>query len=226
QFRAQGLKLTILSLALFLATPAHSPAAIPEAKADTPSPPPSRLNPVFAKPADDTAYVMPVGSGDLSAMVKFDGADGKLHLHLSKTDWFIDRGKAHGGGNVGSPGHISLSLPGLAPGSITGFRQQLNLAQGAVQIHFSTPAGPVEFEVFGIMDKNALSARVTDGRTNGSGCAAEFSIWRRTMTVTSAHGRSVGREVHDESDAGKSADDVDRGLGLGVQLALFTGQVS
>jgi hypothetical protein len=217
QFRA-------LSLVLFLSTLAHSPAEVSDAEVETR--PPFRLNPVFEKPADDTAYVMPVGSGDLSSMVKFDGADAKLHLHLSKTDWFIDREKAHGGGNVGSPGHISLSLPGLDPRSITGFRQQLNLARGAVQIQFSTPAGPVEFEVFGIMDKNALSARVTDGRTNGSGCAAEFSIWRKTMAVTNVHGRIAGREVHGESDAGESLDDVYRGLGVAVQLAFFNGQIS
>jgi hypothetical protein len=226
QPRPPGIKLTTLSLALFLATTAHMLSAVLGAGADSPSPPPSRLNPVFEKPADDPAYVMPVGSGDLSALVKFDGADGKLHLHLSKTDWFIDRGKAHGGGNVGSPGHISLSLPGLDPKSITGFRQQLNLAQGAVQIHFSTPPGTVGFEVFGIMGKNALSARITDGRTNSSGCAAEFSIWRRTMAVTNVHGRIAGREVHGESDAGKSAEDVYRGLGLAVQLAFFGGPVS
>lgn len=154
-------------------------------------------------------------------MVKFDGADGKLHLHLSKTDWFIDRKE----GNVGSPGHIRLSLPGLDPRSITGFRQELNLAQGAGQIRFSTPAGPVAFEVFGIMEKNALSARVTDGRTNGSGYAAEFSIWRRTMTVTNLHGRIAGREVHGKTDAGE-ADDVFSGLGLGVQSAFFGSQAS
>lgn len=36
--------------------------------------PGARLNPRFGKLADDPAYVMPVGSGDLSAMVRFDGA--------------------------------------------------------------------------------------------------------------------------------------------------------
>src|SRR5262249_25791211 len=100
------------------------------------------------------------------------------------------------------------------------------LARGAVQIQFSTPAGPVGFEVFGIMDKNALSAHVTDGRTNGSGCVAEFSIWRKTMTVTNVRARIAAREVHGESDVGKSADDAFPDLGLGVQLAFFNGQVS
>jgi hypothetical protein len=131
--------------------------------------PAARLNPRFAKPANDPAEVMPVGSGDLSAMVRFDGKDGRLHLHFSKTDWFANaRGKSWGE-NVISPGHVAMALPGLDPKSITAFSQQMDLARGALTVNFTTPTGSVAIEVFGVMNSNALVVCVTDSRTNHYG---------------------------------------------------------
>ena len=41
--------------------------------------------PRFTEPTADAAYVMPVGSGDLSAMIRFERG---WEIHLSKTDLF------------------------------------------------------------------------------------------------------------------------------------------
>ena len=144
--------------------------------------PEARLNPRFDRPASDPAEVMPVGSGDLSAMVRFDGADGRLHLHLSKTDWFAKGRDMFGGASVISPGHVAIALPGLDPKSITGFNQQMDLARGAVTIRFATPAGAVAYDVFGLMNSNALVVSLVDSRTNRSGCEAEFVMWRAAMS--------------------------------------------
>ena len=177
--------------------------------------PQARLNPRFDKPAVDPAEVMPVGSGDLSAMVRFDGMDGRLHLHLSKTDWFANNGAKSFGESVISPGHVAIALPGLDPKSVTGFSQQMDLARGAVTVAFGTPAGNVAIEVFGVMSSNALVASVSDSRTNRAGCAAEFVMWRNPMSITATNSRVCGREVHEYGKPG----DLFHNLGIGVEVA-------
>lgn len=177
--------------------------------------PEARLNPRFDRPASDPAEVMPVGSGDLSAMVRFDGADGRLHLHLSKTDWFAKGQDMFGGASVISPGHVAIALPGLDPKSITGFNQQMDLARGAVTIRFATPAGAVAYDVFGLMNSNALVVSLVDSRTNRSGCEAEFVMWRAAMSIEATNGRVRAREVRKNGNPG----DLFHDLGIGVEMA-------
>ena len=65
------------------------------------------LAPRFTAPSNDAAYIMPVGSGDLSAMLRYDEA---WEIHLSKTDFFVP-------GNIASPGHVQLSF-GIAADAV------------------------------------------------------------------------------------------------------------
>ena len=205
----------------FLAAAANAvgQTVVPALDRDSASPetllPEARLNQRFDKPAVDPAEVMPVGSGDLSAMVRFDGTDGRLHLHLSKTDWFANNGAKSFGDSVISPGHVAIAMPGLDPKSVTGFSQQMDLARGAVTVAFATPAGNVAIEVFGVINSNALVASISDSRTNRAGCVAEFVMWRNSMSISATNSRVCGSEVHEYGKPG----DLFHNLGIGVEVA-------
>src|SRR6185436_13231389 len=106
--------------------------------------------PVYTKPSVEPWEAMPVGGGDLSAMVRCDGT---LHLHLSKSDawgfwsafdlvndetdprspwsyWFF---------NVVSPGHISIDFgPEGKAAAKRYYRQRLDLYRGKTVIQLGS----------------------------------------------------------------------------------------
>ena len=173
---------------------------------------------------------MPVGSGDLSAMVSFDSA---LQLHLSKSDW-LGRpilnlkgvGTAGGIGKVAamSPGHVTVGLGGLTPADIRSFDQFMDFGRGSVVVKIGTESGPVELEVFGDMKRKALLIQVRDGRTNRGNASVQLANWREAMKIT-AQGRQItGEEIHRTTMDGAQAPDAAKvppadalyNLGLGV----------
>ena len=175
------------------------------------------LAPRFAVPSQDTAYVMPVGSGDLSAMLRYDEA---WEIHLSKSDFFVPD-------NIASPGHVRLSF-GIAPDAVRKFEQRLDLTRGSVVLNIETSDGNIAAEAFGVMGQNTLLIAVDDMRPKAA-VSAEFSVWRPAMQVAAANGIVKARQVHDFDEHGKRVEDpakvgpVDRMFKLGVGVAMALG---
>jgi hypothetical protein len=156
------------------------------------------VSPRFHEPSVDNARVMPVGSGDLSAMVRY-GTD--LEIHLSKTDFLAREQKPyHLATNIQSPGHVTLSF-GIAPLAVTGFEQKLDLVRGSILTSIRTAEGEVRAEIFGVMGRNTLIVAVNDSRHRPL-AAATYSIWRPEMILDGKDGRIVGHEVHEYDEAG------------------------
>ncbi len=182
----------------------------------------AELAPKFSEPADDAAYVMPVGSGDFSAMLRYHRA---FEIHLSKTDFFgaTKPGAAflsYGGCSILSPGHVQLDF-GVAPEAITHFEQRLDLNRGSVVLTLGTAQGQVGAEAYGVMGKNVLVVAVEDTRPQPT-AQVTFSIWRPAMDLAASDGVLSGRQVHDCEESGKSVQDPgqvspdDRFYNLGV----------
>jgi hypothetical protein len=161
------------------------------------------ISPRFDKPSDDTAYVMPVGAGDLSAMLRYGSA---YEIHLSKCDLFGRPADTYGGDfNIMSPGHVQLSF-GLAPDAITRFEQRLDFRRGSVVLTLTTAGGVVTVEAFGVMGQNVLVLAVEDMRPAGQ-ATATFSAWRSAVTLTAENGIVTAREVHNGDESGKPVTD-------------------
>ncbi|MEI6751877.1 MAG: glycoside hydrolase family 95-like protein [Paludibacter sp.] len=161
----------------------------------------TRFTKHFNEPTKGTEFVMPVGSGDLAAMVSFDNA---LQLHLSKTDWlgFPILGESPnnaGGSNKAvtmSPGHVTISFGKLDATDITGFDQYMDYARGSVRIRIETKTGPLELEVFGEMTQKALIVQVTDRRKQSEKSLVSLTNWRETMSITANGSELTGEEIH------------------------------
>ncbi len=177
----------------------------------------SELSPVFSAPSDDAGYVMPVGSGDLSAMLRYADA---WEVHLSKTDSF-------GPGSILSPGHVQLDF-GLSNDQITDFEQRLDLNRGSVSLAIKTPEGGITAECWGVRGANVLVVDVRDTRPAPQ-ANVTFSIWRPGMDLSVADGVLLAREVHDCDESGGRVVDParvspqDRVYGLEVATALAVG---
>ena len=189
----------------------------------------------FKEPAKGPEFVMPVGSGDLSALVSYDTA---LQLHFSKSDWLghpvitppgADAAGAPPVRNVAamSPGHLTLALGNLAAADIRGFDQYMDFGRGSVVVKIATEIGPVEVEVFGDMTRKALLVHVRDERSNRGSAAVKFTQWRGAMKIAAEGARITGEEVHRITTGKKEASDVALyNLGLGVAVGATDGQVT
>jgi hypothetical protein len=178
----------------------------------------AEIAPRFTAPQADPAYVMPVGSGDLSAMLRYGDA---WELHLSKSDFFaIEKQPYHSSPTLHSPGHVQLSF-GLPGAALTRFEQRLDLGRGAVVLTLESAAGRVTAEAYGVMGRNALIVAVEDTRPERV-ATITLSSWRPTLTVSSTAGLLVAREVHDYDERGQPVADpaavspTDRMYKLGV----------
>ena len=188
----------------------------------------------FTEPAKGPEFVMPVGSGDLSAMVSYDTA---LQLHFSKSDWLghpvlAPTGSAApaapGGQRVApmSPGHLSLALGGLTSADIRSFDQYMDFGRGRVVIKIGTDNGSVELAVFGEMTRKALVIEVHDGRTNRGNARAHFSQWRPAMRIATDGNVVTGEEIHQVTPPYRNGGDIAlTKLGLGVAVSATGGQI-
>jgi len=184
---------TILILIMTLGPALHAGNAQPSAQRL------AEVGPRFAQPSDDPACVMPVGAGDLSAMLRYGNA---LEIHLSKTDFFgWDHAAYHKNPTLLSPGHVRLSF-GIPQAAIRSFAQRLDFQRGSVRLEIRTDDGTVNAEAFGSMGRNTLVVAVEDGRRTPA-AGAEFSLWRPEMSVGVAGGRIVARQVHDYCENGQ-----------------------
>lgn len=195
----------------------------------------------FKEPAKGPEFVMPVGSGDLSAMVSYDTA---LQLHFSKSDWLghpviTPPGASSAGAppvrNVAamSPGHLTLALRNLTAADIRSFDQFMDFSRGSVIVKIETDNGPVELEIFGDMTRKALLIHGRDGRSNPGNATVRFSNWRDAMKIVAQGSQITGEEIHRTTTDGKEVSDPAKvpagdalyNLGLGVVVGSASAQV-
>jgi len=181
-----------------------------------------QIAPCFAKPGADPAEVMPVGSGDLAAMLRYGDA---WEMHLSKSDFLAIEAKPyHSSPTLHSPGHLQIDFA-IPAAALTGCEQRLDLRRGSVVLTLQSATGRVTAEAFGVMGGNALVVAVEDSRPAPL-LTVRLSSWRPGLTVTAAQGFLLAREVHDYDERGKpvadpaTANPADRMLGLGVATAV------
>jgi hypothetical protein len=183
----------------------------------------------FTEPAKGPEFVMPVGSGDLSAVVSFDNA---LQLHFSKSDWLghpvvspQEGAKPERKPSPMSPGHLTLTLGNLTAAEIRSFDQYMDFGRGSVVVKIGTDSGPVELETFGDMTRKALLIRVRDGRAQRGDAAVQFSNWREEMKIKAEGPYIVGEEIQPMTLPLKDGFDVALyKLGLGVAVGSREGE--
>ena len=120
---------------------------------------PVQNNPVFTGKPE---WVMPVGAGELSAMVSF--GTNEWHVNLSKTDYYLDKKGAGKDCDICSPGHVQLVFDGLKMSDIRDFDQAMDVKRGRVTLSLKTDSGTVEAEIFGDRKTGALVGIVNDLR--------------------------------------------------------------
>lgn len=167
----------------------------------------SRNDPLYVTPSVDPWEAMPVGGGDLSAMVR---CDGDLHLHLSKSDawgfwsafdlpndetdprspwsyWFF---------NVVSPGHVKIDFGPHVKAAADGFfRQRLDLYHGRIVIELGSADNPAKIEIWGHPQRNILIVEVSDPQKILGPANIELSQWRQSMQVGHTTESIYGTEV-------------------------------
>lgn len=130
-------------------------------------------------------YTMPVGAGDLSAMVNF--GDNTLEIHLSKTDYLAtadgitSRTNDIRGLELRSPGHVSVTFTNLSTDLIKSFAQTMDLKHGRLTVDIGTDQGPIFAEIFGDRPSGALVVNVDDHRENVT--APHVTITRKMASL-------------------------------------------
>jgi hypothetical protein len=191
----------------------------------------SRNDVVYHTPSVEPWEAMPVGGGDLSAMVRCDGRF--VDLHLTKSDaWGVQAPPEAPLGtrffNNVSPGHVRLDLGTEVEGlAAVRFRQRLDLRRGRVVLELGSAGEPLRLAVWGHPELRVLVVEVT-GALNAV-LTVELSEWRDTMTVQARGHRLVADErqtraaaphmvtsgMHDRFDA-RSDPLLDRGTAVVV----------
>ena len=137
-----------------------------------------RISVVFDRPNRGPEWVMPVGAGDLSAMVSV--VSNAVEIHLSKTDYLAEANADNPmkGLQLLSPGHVTLAFGNLSTNDFTSFRQTLDPRAGTVSVAIGTAEGTIETVLYGDRASGALFADVTDARSGRGAAKAAYSIWR------------------------------------------------
>ena len=124
---------------------------------------------------------MPVGAGNLSAMVSF-GVN-SLEVHLSKADYLVPpvggRGQA-----IASPGHLSIAVPDLKTNCT--FRQTMDMERGEVRVELGTGDEAVRFTIAGDRETGALTVEVNDARAQHAAKRVVYDNWRVGAEKTTA----------------------------------------
>lgn len=179
---------------------------------------------VYTAPRPEPWEAMPVGGGDLSAMVRWDGS---LRLHLTKSDaWgFQEPPDAPIGSrffNNVSPGHARVSFPA----AVREFRQRLDVKGGRVVFQLDGAS----IEIRGDPHRKVLVIEIDDPKQTLGAPELELSEWRPEMQVGCAPEGLIAREIHQrparphlantgmEDYFGPSEDPM-LGRGLGVVVA-------
>lgn len=158
----------------------------------------SRNDVLYTTPSPEPWEAMPVGGGDLSAMVRWDG---DLHLHLTKSDcWGYQRPADAPQGtryfNNVSPGHVRLVCgPRAEAAAARRFRQRLDLYHGSVKVDIGKGNDAVQLSVWGHPRLRVLILEVNDFAGLLGPLAVELSEWRDTMQVTCTQTQLHAAEV-------------------------------
>jgi hypothetical protein len=161
----------------------------------------SRHDVLYITPSVEPWEAMPVGGGDLSAMVRSDGKGVDLHLTKSDAWGFQAPPDAPPGSrffNNVSPGHIRLEFSEQARTlAAEQFRQRLDLYRGRVVIQYGRePDGP-KLEIWGHPQRKVLVVEVTDPRGALAPTAIRLSEWRPTMKLTASDATICAAEIHE-----------------------------
>jgi len=164
-------------------------------------------------------YVMPVGAGNLSAMVNF--GDDTFEIHLSQADWLfpeVNPGKTSASDpQLMSPGHVAVKFADLSTNRITRFEQKMDMSRGRVTLSIGTTKGEIAAEIFGDRATGALVLYVNDAR---EGLAAPVVTTERKMESLAV--------VRDRAEFRKfklaiGADETAAKLSLGTDDAMLAG---
>ena len=160
----------------------------------------SRNDVLYVTPAAQPWEAMPVGGGDLLAMVCSDG--GGLDLHLTKSDaWgFQAPPDAPLGGrffNNVSPGHVRLEFGEPARAlAAKRFRQRLDLYRGRIVVRFGDGTDGPRIEIWGHPQRKILVVEVIDPGGVLEPAAIELSEWRPSIKLGASDGTIHAAEVH------------------------------
>lgn len=156
---------------------------------------------IYAKPPHEPWAAMPVGGGDLSAMVRCTGKT--LILHLTKSDaWgFQEPADALAGSrffNNVSPGTVTIALGDRAAElAKKGFRQRLDICRGRIVVVLGEGEEQVTVSIWGDPQGTVLLIAVDDPENLIPEVTASLSEWRDSMEVWTADGRIGAREIHE-----------------------------
>lgn len=150
-------------------------------------------------------WVMPVGAGELSAMVSFGVND--LHLNLSKTDYILRNNPAAkfnhlvGVPNPVSPGHVSIHFNSLKQGDIVSFDQAMDVKRGRVTLDIKTKQGDIAAEIFGDRATGALVGEIRDNRSQAvRGARLVYESLHHDDPASMMYALSRGRIAFHESN--------------------------
>ena len=193
---------------------------------------------LYVTPSVEPWEAMPVGGGDLSAMVRSDGA--ALDLHLTKSDaWgFQAPPDAPPGSrffNNVSPGHVRLELGERARAAAAEqFRQRLDLYRGRIVIRLGRDCEGPQLEIWGHPQRKVLVVEVVDLQGVLEPATIRLSEWRPSMKLSVSGTTIQAVEVHQRPArphlANTGMEDYfdaksDPLLGRGTAVVLGTGSV-
>lgn len=155
---------------------------------------------IYKKPPREPWEAMPVGGGDLSAMVRCTG--GSLILHLTKSDaWGFQQPPDVPSGrrvfNNVSPGTVSISLGERAAALATKrFRQRLDLYRGRILVELGGDDERITISIWGDPQQTVLLIQIDDPQHFVPEATIDLLEWRDSMHVW-AEGRQIGAtEIH------------------------------
>ena len=158
----------------------------------------SRNDVVYTSPSPQPWEAMPVGGGDLSAMVRWDG---DLHLHLTKSDcWGYQKPADAQQGtrylNNVSPGHVRLGFgERAAQAARLRFRQRLDPYRGRVLVEIGEGDEAAQLQVWGHPKLRVLVLEASDPAGVLGPCTVTLEEWRETMWVSCTETRLQASEV-------------------------------
>ena len=183
---------------------------------------PDSIDTVYTRPPRKPFEAMPVGSGDLTAMVRV--AD-TIELHLGKCDsWgFRDWHNRIHNCELLSPGHVTIHLSPdpVEPGQLLSFEQRLSPQRGLVETTIRTRSGDLRVKVWGDVESNVLVVDIDDGRSDRGGAEVELWHWRNEPACTVMGSVVLSEEIQAEAvlpqrEAGQLDPYQGRGTGIAV----------
>lgn len=163
----------------------------------------SRNDVLYVTPSVEPWEAMPVGGGDLSAMVRSDGTGVDLHLTKSDAWGFQAPPDALPGSrffNNVSPGHVRIEFGERARAAATErFQQRLDLYHGRIVLQFGGETDGARIEVWGHPQRKILVVEVTDPNGTLDLTSIELTEWRPSMKLGASDATVHAVEIHTRS---------------------------